>query len=159
MDVFPIEVWVVFQMIIDLFLIILFLLILKGMKFETKKNIVKQASEYSMNLIKPVLIEAELVSKRFNVQLDEKKKLINSLNEKLDAKIDKLTFLTDQYNSNINPKNKNTDDVFYNRQKEILRLYAKGNDSYNISKKLLITQAEVELLLDFKKKERLDFNP
>ncbi len=157
MDIFPIEVWVVFQMVIDLFLIMLFLLILKGMKSEIKKNTVKQVAKCFINLVKPVLSEAELVSRGFDVQLAEKRKLINGLNKKLDIKIDKLNSLLNKYDLTISSKvDKSTGGAVYNRQKEIIRLHEKGDDSYTISKKLLITKTEVELLLDFKKKKSLN---
>jgi len=89
----PIEFWVVFQIVVDLVLVILILYLLRSMRAGLHKDISREAAENLLQMIEPVLVEARSASKSFDTQLKEKSQLINQLNQRLDGRIITLNLL------------------------------------------------------------------
>jgi hypothetical protein len=148
-----INFWVVFQFVLDFFLVVLILFFIRGMKSRLKKEAAMETSLQLMGMIEPLIKETEAVAKSFEAQLKEKKHLIHRLNEDLDSRIISLNLLLNrakalEYESG---KPVATGQV-YKQQEAILNLYAQKHDADAIAKKLSIPKGEVELVIDLKTK-------
>lgn len=152
---FQIEFWIVLQIAIDLILVLLILWLLKNMKTNLKQDLSKDTSETVMNMIEPLLTQADHLATTFDSQLREKKQLINKLTEKLDARIISLNLLLNRteamdFNS-LSDAESNALHV-YDQQEAIVRMFEAGKSSSEISTILSLPRGEVDLVLDLKKK-------
>lgn len=93
MGPFSIEMWIAFQMIIDVVLIVLVLFSLKNLKLGMGKDASKAASARVIKMIEPLLKEADSTAKAFERHLEEKNQIIAALTEKLDNRIISLNLL------------------------------------------------------------------
>ncbi len=156
MEIFSIEIWVVFQMVVDLILVVLILHLLRAMKSSMQIDVSKEAYEQVMGMVEPLLKEASITAKTFEGQLSEKNKLINRLNEKLDSRIISLNLLMNRAQSvslsSDNKTNIDCDEHVYDQQEAILSLYEKGESTDTIARKLTMPIGEVNLVIDLKKK-------
>lgn len=149
-----INFWMLFQLIVDFFLVGLIIFLIKRMKSGLLKEAAKETSLQLMGMIEPLIKETETVAKAFEAQLKEKKHIVNRLNEELDSRIISLNML-------LNRAKACTDDnsgkvaatgQVYKQQEAILKLYAEKYDPETIAKKLSMPKGEVELVIDLKTK-------
>ncbi len=154
MDFLSIELWVAFQMLIDLVLVVLILYLLSNLKSGIKRDVSKEAYENVVGLIEPLLKEAETSSNAFERQLKDKNRIINDLNEKLDRRIISLNLLlsrAEKYHSSFIKELSRTKTHANGRKETILKMYEFGETTDAISKKLSMPKGEVELVVDLKK--------
>jgi len=146
----PIHYWVIIQLFIDFFLVVLIWTLLKNMRERLRKDAARETSRHVMAMLEPLLKEADAVSSTFEKQLKEKNRLIHSLNEKLDSRIISLNLLLNRARSNsMTPATDNQKNV-YDQQESIIALYQKGDDARTIADKLSMPRGEVDLVLDLK---------
>jgi len=151
----PIEFWVVFQIAVDLILVVLILYLVRSMRSGLNRDMSREASERLLQMIEPVLLAAKSTSKSFETQLLEKSQLINQLNQRLDSKIIALNLLLNRADNRLTgisdtPAQSGTH--VYDQQKLIDDLHQKGADADAIAKQLSLPKGEVELVLDLKNK-------
>ncbi len=149
------EYWVIFQISVDLILVILILYLLRNMKAGLQKEISSEAAEKVINIIEPFLADAESAADAFGKQLHEKNRLIHDLNKKLDNRIISLNLLLNRANDsmhNVSEELSPGNTHVYDQLKGITQLYEKGNDAGAIAGKLSMPKGEVDLVLDLKRK-------
>ncbi len=151
MEKMTIEFWVVFQMFIDLVLVVMVLYLLKNFKSGMQKQVSSEAAGNVINMIDPLLKEATSVASEFDTQLKEKKHLINTINKKIDNHIITLNLLlnrTEAHRTNASLEN----DSLYDQHEKILALHRKGNDTKTIARLTSVPKDEVDLVINMKKK-------
>ncbi len=152
MNFFSTEFWVVFQVSVLLFLFVFFWYFIKSQNVaEEKEEGLDEAAEQIMNLLEPLLKEAEASARIFESQILEKKRLIQNLNEKLDNRIISLTLLLNRADASIAKAPEGNTDLA-DTQAAILSLYNEGCLASEISKKLSVSEQEVDLVIGLKKK-------
>ena len=155
MKIISIEIWVVLQLFIDLILVTLVFYLLKSLKTMMQRDVSKEVYEEVVKMIEPLLIESKQVSTEFETQLQEKRKTIRELNETLDKRIISLNLLSNRAAKSFSALRENLSSGpahVLDQQEAILDLYEKGADTETIAKKLSMPKAEVDLVLDLKKK-------
>lgn len=151
---FSTEFWVVFQVVVLLLLLAFVWYFIKNSRLPAEESeIPGNYIEQIFNLLEPLLKEAESSAKVFESQILEKKQLIKELNDKLDKRIISLNLLLNRADiclmKNAGLK---TDIDAAGIQEAILSLYEDGHNASSISKELLVSEKEVELVIDLKKK-------
>ena len=110
--------------------------------------------EKEIKIFESMVRDAEHLSNQFNAQLNEKHRLIKSLNQKLDRRIDRLNKTMNRSDILIEtrqdrfepaPESQQTPESKRNR---ILSLARKGCDAQEISRRLSISKGEVMLVLN-----------
>ncbi|RJP76353.1 MAG: hypothetical protein C4522_18380 [Desulfobacteraceae bacterium] len=150
-----IEFWVLFQIIIDVILIVLIFRLIRNMRIRLQKDVSRETSKKVMDMIEPLLSQANHVATAFEKQLREKNHLINTLNEKLDARIISLNLLlnrTEAIHMAEPADPESTSFHVYDQQESIIKLYHTGKSSSEIAKILSLPKGEIDLVLDLKKK-------
>lgn len=151
----PMEYWVIFQISVDLILVILILFLLRNVRAGLQKEISGQAMEKVFHIIEPLLKDAEAAADDFDTQLHEKSRLINDLNLKLDNRIISLNLLLNRADDAMQQtlgKRPNGNPHVYDQLRGITRLYEKGSTAGEIAGKLSMPKGEVDLVLDLKRK-------
>jgi hypothetical protein len=108
-QLFSIEFWFVVQLIIDLFIVLLFLIFIKrvgklrfdgqyqenqkGRQGKIKQEIAEKAADDIIEMLEPFVKESKLTADSFDRQIKEKRKLIGELNESLDSRIISINLL------------------------------------------------------------------
>ncbi len=154
MNFFSTEFWVIFQISVLLFLLLFFWHFIKNYgRSEERHESPIEPAEKIMSLLEPLLEEAETSARIFESQILEKKHLIQNLNEKLDNRIISLTLLLNRADAAIakTPEGHEQFDIA-DTQDAILKLYNDGCHVSDISKKLSVTEQEVDLVVGLKKK-------
>jgi len=149
------NLWIVSQMLIDLVLIVLILIFLRNSVSKISCNELKKTSKQVIEMIEPLLKEAESAAETFGEQLKEKNRLINNLNESLDTRIISLNLLlnrSESYLSQGSVESLNHRNHVYDQQASILKLSRKGVDAETIAKKLSMPRGEVDLVMDLQNK-------
>ncbi len=153
MERFSVELWVIIQIFIDLILIVIILYLLQNIKKIIQDTMSKDAAGKTINMLEPLLKEADITAKTFEKQLKKKNELIDNLNERLDSRIISLNFLLNraelQLSMGSDATSKNADKI-YDHQEAISHLHMKGYDSKNIARKLSLPKGEVDLVIDLK---------
>ena len=155
MNLFSIEFWVGFQMVVELLIVLLVLYYLKNMKAGIREDASKQVVATVVQLLEPLLKDAERTADTFEKQIREKQYLIKQINEKIDARLISLNLLMTRCDTQLNrvPSISPAPDVHvYDQQQSILDLYETGLDAESISKKLSMPKGEVDLVINLKKK-------
>jgi uncharacterized protein DUF6115 len=155
MEAISIKYWVVFQMVLDLFLVMLVLFFIKSMKSGLRKEATREAAQQVIQLIEPLLKEAEKTADTFDRQLKEKSRLIYSINERLDSRIISLNLLLNRAKtdfSSVQGEDGTTQSHIYDQQEAILALYKENHDPETIARKLSMPRGEVDLVIDLKQK-------
>lgn len=164
MQLFSMEIWIVFQLVIDLLWVVSIVYLLRKLRSVMQPNLSEKAADHVMKLLEPLLKDAEATAKTFEIQIREKNRLIKSLNEKLDARIISMNLLlnrVDAYfaNSSGNAALDRTvegilseHDPVYDQHQTIFELYLQGNGAETIAEKLSLPKGEIDLVLDLKKK-------
>lgn len=150
----PIQYWSIVQLGIDLLLVVLILVLLRNIRNWLRADAVRQTSDQVLEMIEPLLKEADATAKAFENQLKEKNRLINSLNEKLDSRIISLNLLLNRAQAGrLYPDNAGSGQRHvYDQQEAIIDLYNKGLDAAAIADKLSMPRGEVDLVVDLKTK-------
>lgn len=158
MVAFSTEFWVVFQLVIILLLIILLVLFMRSTKSGVAKDHSPEKSvEQIVDLLDPILKEAESAASVFESQIIEKKQIIKQLNEKLDSRIISLNLLLNRADAclsgSVTSEMEGAGEPAINDvQDSILKLYKDGLDAEEISRQLSVSKKEVDLVIRLKKK-------
>ena len=152
-----IEFWVIVQVVVDLLLIILFIVFMRQLKAIRAKR-ATSGVEPLPRVLEPLLKEAEKVAGQFEAQLKEKQRLVKKLNEYLDNRIISLNLLLSRaevclasHDKESMEENRSPRHV-YDLQQEIIALGVKGLAPQEIANRMGISQGEVTLVLELKKK-------
>jgi ATP/maltotriose-dependent transcriptional regulator MalT len=109
-------------------------------------------------IFESLLIDADKVSVQLRKELEEKHRIINVLNEKLDNRVMSLNVLLNRADALLSSYGKGSVDsnnkplTLKDQEKEILRLAKEGLSFTKIAQILAIPKGEVKLVLDLKKK-------
>lgn len=155
MEAISIKYWVTFQMVLDLFLVVLVVFFIKNMKSGLKREASQEAAQQVIELIEPLLKEAERTADTFDRQLKEKSRLIYSINERLDSRIISLNLLLNRAKNDFSTaqgENGAAQSHIYDQQEAILALYRENHDPETIARKLSMPRGEVDLVIDLKQK-------
>ncbi len=148
------EFWFVFQMCVLIFLALFIWYFIRNSKTEVEESKISGDSvDQIVNLLEPLLKEAESSAAVFESQILEKKQLIKQLNEKLDSRIISLNLLLNRADACLmnNANLKSNIDVA-GIQESIISLYKDGHNTGAISKELSVSEKEVALVIELKKK-------
>jgi len=110
-------------------------------------------------MFQPFLDEAQVVADQFDEQLQEKQKIVNDINEKLNTRIISLNLLlnrADKFMSKQGMLNSYEESAHqkpvFDIQQEVIELFENGLTPDKIAKKIGIPKGEVNLVLDLKKR-------
>ena len=145
MEIFSLKFWVFFQMLIDAFLVVMVLYFLRNMKTGWHREATTAASERIIKMLEPLSKEAELTTRTFDNQLNEKKSLIRDLNQKLDSRIISLNLLLNRSEAWLqDPSLKIPLAAKANvcdQQESIIQMHSKGLNAATIARKLSMWQS------------------
>lgn len=150
-----VQYWIGFQIILDLFLVILILLFIRSYKSGLRREAAQEAARQVIGLLEPILNEAKTTAATFEDQLKEKARLVQSINERLDSRIISLNLLLNRANSQLSEgpeDDASSGNHIYDQQNAILKLYGENIDPEEIAKRLSMPRGEVDLVIDLKKK-------
>lgn len=141
-------------MCVLLFLLLFLWYFIRNSKVQVEENPVSEESvNQVVNLLEPLLREAESSAAVFESQILEKKQLIRQLNEKLDSRIISLNLLLNRADAClVNNAGMKTDIDVAGIQESILSLYEDGYNTSAISKELSVSEQEIDLVIGLKKK-------
>ncbi len=155
MALHSVQFWVVFQIVLDMFLVVLVLLFIRSYRSGLRREAARDAARQVIGLIEPLLKEAKSTATTFENQLKEKARLVRSINERLDSRIISLNLLLNRAAAQA-PENTNNEgsapNHIFDQQEAILKMYGENHDPEEISKRLSIPRGEVDLVIDLKKK-------
>jgi hypothetical protein len=151
LPILPIEFWLVLQLLMDLLLVGLALYFVRSLRSDPSGSVSQQAAERLMGLLEPLLVEADKTARAFDAQLQEKNRLIQALNERLDSRIISLNLLLNRADACGRPDSAQPPHV-YDQQQEIIALDRTGIDADSISRRLSLPRGEVDLVLDLHRK-------
>ena len=155
MERFSVEFWVVIQVLIDLILVVIILYLLQHIKKILQSSISKDAAEKTINMLEPLLKEADTAAKTFEKQLKEKSQLMERLNENIDSRVISLNLLLNRAELQLRKDcmvTRQETDKAYDHQESIFHLHMKGYDSEAIARKLSLPKGEIDLVIDLKNK-------
>ena len=154
MTLHSVQFWIVFQIVLDLFLVILILQLIRSYKAGLRREAAQEAARQVIGLLEPLLKEAKTTAATFEDQLKEKARLVQSINERLDSRIISLNLLLNRAaqlsegdEEGIPPQ-----DHIYDQQNAILKLYRENLGPEEIARQLSMPRGEVDLVIDLKKK-------
>lgn len=142
------------QLGIDLIIVIVFIFLIKRFKHFNKGP----SFDRPTKVFESLLIDAEKMAGQFKGQLEEKQRLIQSLNEQLDKRIISLNVLLNRADVLLSSQGEGAVESHENRstidgqQTEIIKLAREGQSAEKIAQILSIPQGEVRLVLDLKNK-------
>ncbi len=171
---FSLKFWSGVQLFIDLVLIGLFMALVARLKkqgrgdksreeqvLEKTDKGAKEAGRTAsriIDMLEPLVKEADAAAKSFDGQIRDKKNLIQGLNDSLDSRIISINLLLSRAESLLAratpvpvAKNDPETDVF-DEQKRIVQLYEKGLDADAIAARLSMPKGEVQLVITLKEK-------
>lgn len=142
------------QIGIDITIVIVFIFLITRLKYLNKgKSLHKLAK-----LFETLFTDADKMSRQFNEQLEEKRRLIKGLNEQLDKRIISLNVLLNRADALLSSRDKEIPDTnsrpipLDNQQTKIIQLAKEGNRVDKIAHMLSIPEEEVKLILDLRQK-------
>ncbi|MCK4388855.1 MAG: hypothetical protein KAV83_01290 [Desulfobacterales bacterium] len=141
------QFWVILQLVVDLFLIILFIIFVRQFK-AGGASLASSRVEPLPQGLEPLLKEAEKVAGQFETQLKEKQRLVKRLNEHLDSRIISLNLLLNRAEVCEKKPHKHV----YDLQEQIIALGVKGLGPQEIANRMGISKGEVTLVLELKRK-------
>jgi hypothetical protein len=175
------------QLFIDLVLLGLFMVLFKRLKSQSKEKsssekmagVAEEAGRTAseiIDMLEPLVKEADAAATSFDLQIRDKKSLIRGLNDSLDSRIISINLLLSRADSMLaratnasqvtqggsnamgqasNPlgqaSNAFEEDVF-DQQKSIVGLYEQGLDVDAIASRLSMPKGEVKIVISLKKK-------
>jgi len=83
MEILSIELMIVCQLIITLIVIVFILIFLKKLKTNVQDDVSGEIAEQVVNMLEPLIKDADSVAMTFENQIKEKHYLIKKLNERL----------------------------------------------------------------------------
>ena len=140
------------QIGIDIILIVLFILLVKRLGYLGRDKTLHRPVE----MFESILMDADKIAGEFKTQLEEKHRLVKSLNEQLDKRIISLSVLLNRADVlNASCGRDATDDTdktvsFDKEQGKIVELARKGHTVEKIAEMLSIPKGEVKLVLQVK---------
>lgn len=152
-----IELWVIIQVVVDLLLIIVLVAFVKQARGAGQGR-VSSVSDAVARMLEPLLKDAGEAAKQFEAQLMEKKRLVRELNEQLDTRIISLNLLLRRAEFHLAAEGKGAGKGnrpgrhVYDIQQEIISLGEKGLGEQDIAERLGISEGEVTLVLELKRK-------
>ena len=155
MSFHSVQYWVVFQIVLDLFLVVLILLFIRSYKSGLRREAAQEAARLVIGLLEPLLKEAKTTAATFEDQLKEKARLVQSINERLDSRIISLNLLLNRATAQLSDgadDEESPGNHIYDQQNAILKLYGENHDPEEIAKRLSMPRGEVDLVIDLKKK-------
>ncbi len=183
---FSMEFWIGVQFFVDLIFVVLLFGIVRQLKTNRKDNVcsrhscddggilkdksVKTAGEI-MEMLEPLVHDAKIAADSFNSQINDKRNIINNLNDALDSRIISINLLLSRAESLFETQRHNflsngtdnvrvdggnlfsrTDNDVFDQQKRILDLYAMGKSVQTIASELAMPEGEVDLVVSLKEK-------
>lgn len=159
MAMFSTEFWVAFQMLTILLLLGLLVYFIRHTRSgRNDAHDMPESVSKVIELMEPLIREAETTARVFEEQIMEKKKLIRALNDKLESRIISLNLLLNRAESclsrsiNALDDDKIPADKISDTQEAILDLFQKGQSPKDISRELSVSGQEVDLVISLKKK-------
>jgi len=155
MDVVNIKFWIILQVGIDIVLVLLIVHFLQHLRSALPKAATKEAVDRIVNLVEPLLKEADATAKTFDLQLKEKHGIVRQLNERLDSRIISLNLLlkrAEAFRGEASEVPPNDLPDIYDQQKAIVDLFNKGHDVQSVARKLALPRREVEMVYNLKRK-------
>ncbi|MDY6906225.1 MAG: hypothetical protein SWH61_16260 [Thermodesulfobacteriota bacterium] len=150
------EIFIAIQILMDLFLVILVIYLLKTVKTGMQQEASTQATNEVFAMIEPLLTEAEQTAGAFDRQIKEKHQAIQRINETLDARIISLNLLLNRAGDaglqGFDGSSEEDPQSVFEQQKKILGLHKKGTSPAAIARRLEIPKGEVELVINLKKR-------
>lgn len=157
--VFTTEFWVAFQMLTILLLLGLLVYFIRHTRSARNESPgIPESAGKVIELMEPLIREAESTARMFEEQIMEKKKLIRGLNDKLESRIISLNLLLNRAEACLSRSMDVIDDdripadKISDTQEAILDLFRKGLSPQDISRELSVSGQEVALVISLKKK-------
>jgi hypothetical protein len=155
-DMFNIKFWVTFQMAVDVVMVFLVIYFLRSLRSGSFRDMTQETGTRIIQMLEPLIRDADSTAKSFEKQLKEKKRLINHLNESLDGRIISLNLLlnrtdalfTSDFRGPVSADRKHV----FDQQEAILEQFNKGHDAATAARTLSIPKNEVEMVYDLKQK-------
>lgn len=155
-NMFNIKFWVAFQMAVDVVMVFLVVYFLRNLRSGSSRNATQETGTRIIQMLEPLIRDADSTAKSFEKQLKEKKRLINHLNESLDGRIISLNLLlnradaifTSDFRGGVSGDRKHV----FDQQEAILEQFNKGHDAATAARTLSIPKNEVEMVYDLKQK-------
>jgi hypothetical protein len=155
-NMFNIKFWVAFQMAVDVTMVFLVVYFLRSLRSGSFRDVTKETGTHIIQMLEPLIRDADSTAKSFEKQLKEKKRLINHLNESLDGRIIGLNLLLNRtdalFNSDFRGSVSANGKHVFDQQKAILEQFNKGHDAATAARTLSIPKNEVEIVYDLKQK-------
>jgi len=155
MAIHSMQYWIVFQIVLDLFLVVLILMFIRSYKSGLRREAAQEAARQVIDLLEPLLQEAKNTAATFEEQLKEKARLVQSINERLDSRIISLNLLLNRAAAQLSEGDEEGNlpqDHIYDQQNAILKLYRENLGPEEIARQLSMPRGEVDLVIDLKKK-------
>ncbi len=182
MEIFAIEFYIVLQLLINLALVFLIVYFLRKMRAAMQKDASRDAARQVATMMDPLLKEADKVAHLFESQINEKKQIIDSVNDKLDSRILDLKFMLEKAEKTMKKAAENLAGSDIHVKKELIKdsnkveveeievlperkakplstqqdmifeLHNRGYNAEDIAKELSLLKREVNLALSLKKK-------
>ena len=155
-NMFNIKFWVAFQMAVDVVMVFLVVYFLRSLRSGPFRDVPKETGTRIIQMLEPLVRDADSTAKSFEKQLKEKKRLINHLNESLDGRIISLNLLLNRtdalfasdFRGSVSGDRKHV----FDQQEAILEQFNKGHDAATAARALSIPKNEVEMVYDLKQK-------
>jgi hypothetical protein len=155
-NMFTIKFWVAFQMAVDVVMVFLVVYFLRSLRSGSFRDVSKETGTRIIQMLEPLIRDADSTAKSFEKQLKEKKRLIDRLNESLDGRIISLNLLlnrtdalfTSDFRGCVSGDRKHV----FDQQEAILEQFNKGHDAATAARTLSIPKNEVEMVYDLKQK-------
>ena len=155
-NIFNIKFWVAFQLAVDFVMVFLVVYFLRGMRSGSLRDLSKDTGTRIIQMLEPMIRDADAAAKSFEKQLKEKKRLINQLNESLDGRIISLNLLLNRTDSQLTSDFRESGSTHkkhvFDQQEAILEEFNKGHDAATAARALSIPKNEVEMVYDLKQK-------
>jgi hypothetical protein len=155
-NMFNIKFWVAFQMAVDVVMVFLVVYFLKSLRSGTFRDGTQETGTRIIQMLEPLIRDADSTAKSFEKQLKEKKRLINQLNESLDGRIISLNLLLNRtdarFTSDVRGSVSTARKHVFDQQEAILEQFNKGHDAATAARTLSIPKNEVEMVYDLKQK-------
>jgi hypothetical protein len=154
---FSAKFWLLIQIGMDVFLVVLFIHMIRQIRRMGERNS-QQPDSNMTDVVESVLNEAKAVAGEFEDQLKEKREIAGRVIQELDSRIINLNLLLKrtglyaQAGHDVEDGNRGLQADNYDLQKEIIALSEKGVTPEKIADQLGVIKGEVNLVLDLKKK-------
>lgn len=141
------------QVALEIIILIFFVVIVYRLRRENRKELM----DHRLRTYQALLADADKMTRQFDRQLAEKKRLIKTLNTKLEEKAVNMSVLLNRAESigataMIHTDHAGEPRVLSRRERDVMRLAAKGHGPQDIAGALSIPKEEVKLVLKLQQK-------